>query len=408
MDSNGYNKIITDVNDINKDGAYFQREDVKIRASSFDECRNTRRKQQRQQQQQQETKHNSQGYRFDTEVKEYGIDQQDTIKEDQQLDDDDRKYFDLSLTNKLGKGQQKIPSSDDISKDQKYSSLHPTDNVGKELLSRHNYESKQKRNTILFPASYHVQREEISNRSRSLPSLIDSVGPQTSKKDITSSPLYKEIYINNIRQYSFLLAKRLGTSNQSPQELRKLYQQNRQKAAARGTNASSIQQKQASSAIKSSESSLKVGNDDRCKDGIDSLSSTSRFHSEPTLTGRKFNSCKGKHKGSLTDISNILCQIDHKALITEPSNTADGKEFESTGIPAGDVNSNPTIDTEYDDEAFSDSTESVELDHRQDEADRRRRGRVARLKSFDNMVKNANTFMKDLKLRRKFSKSMDT
>ncbi|XP_002162684.2 uncharacterized protein LOC100205776 isoform X1 [Hydra vulgaris] len=51
--------------------------------------------------------------------------------------------------------------------------------------------------------------------------------------DITKTRQYKEIYADNLRQYSFLLSKQLGISNQSNNELRKQYLQSRQRESER-------------------------------------------------------------------------------------------------------------------------------------------------------------------------------
>merc|ERR1712013_513506 len=57
----------------------------------------------------------------------------------------------------------------------------------------------------------------------------------TMRRDITSTPLYKEIYANNIRRYSYIVAKQIGAGNHSPQQLRKMYLHHQKKATQRNS-----------------------------------------------------------------------------------------------------------------------------------------------------------------------------
>lgn len=325
----------------------------------------------------------------------------------------DEEETDVSNTNSIDNDKEKIVDDNFLSTSSRHTGYEPLQSrscedintcacvstpITRPRRSVKSGDSKLKRNTMHLPASYKVEAKEKKNMSKSLPSLIESSVQNTHSKDITSTPLYKEIYTNNIRQYSFLLAKKLGTSNQSPQALRKAYNQNRQKAVARGAVCAPIAQRDfANRPLPPTPS-----NED------ESLSDNSSVDSEPvTTTARKISNTTGKNKGSFTDISRIITPNEHRPLSLELSTALEinRKTVDASHLSEGIGNLD--LYSKSEDECY-DGVESTRLARRKRDADLKRRVREARLNSLDDMVIKSSTFLKNLKSKKDdFSNSME-
>ncbi|XP_065651633.1 uncharacterized protein LOC100205776 isoform X2 [Hydra vulgaris] len=181
--------------------------------------------------------------------------------------------------------------------------------------------------------------------------------------DITKTRQYKEIYADNLRQYSFLLSKQLGISNQSNNELRRQYLQSRQRESERRSLQCKNEEKKGSpEAYKKSTLhlplvSLRYSNRDFRKSSCPNL--LSPVNEEQFNTNKHKESSESKSANS-SPILSKKCSIDsndcqnnehqHKQMITainHRSKTATKKyiqrEFTQPSIPFSLRRSNENI-----------------------------------------------------------------
>ncbi|XP_057309093.1 uncharacterized protein LOC130647311 [Hydractinia symbiolongicarpus] len=249
---------------------------------------------------------------------------------------------------------------------------------------------------------------------------VSRIKKSSSHRDITSTQMYKEIYADNLRQYGFLLAKQLGTSNQSPDQLRKTYLKNRQRATER----------------RERDETSENGRTRRRRSDIES----------PILTRRKISSnssstsdlSSSKYTDSLTDITNVGNEResirkpstvirrkkyhvprDPTKRLSAPQLPSNGRLIEDivrkTSLPSSPTKSSsmsslsvPDLSIYADDIAQDDKPLrklSEESRRRHMEAKERQNYRMSRLTSFEGVLSQANKLMKDIKTRQKTSPS---
>lgn len=250
---------------------------------------------------------------------------------------------------------------------------------------------------------------------------VSRIKKSSSHRDITSTQMYKEIYADNLRQYGFLLAKQLGTSNQSPDQLRKTYLKNRQRATERRER------------------------DETTEDGRTRRRRRSDIES-PILARRKISSnssstsdlSSSKYTDSLTDITNVGNEResirkpstvirrkkyhvprDPTKRLSAPQLPSNGRLIEDivrkTSLPSSPTKSSsmsslsvPDLSIYADDIAQDDKPLrklSEESRRRHMEAKERQNYRMSRLTSFEGVLSQANKLMKDIKTRQKTSPS---
>ena len=196
-------------------------------------------------------------------------------------------------------------------------SLHPTNQHSHVLEDHRNHQR------------VHVLHRQMSQHPQivtpmSTTSFNDIRSSLIPKHDITSTPLYKEIYANNIRNYSYIVAKQQGVGNLSPQQLRKMYLQHQHKARhtdEHNRTVSSInvpRQHQTTGDKKDS----KVKDDDSVDYRYNVTTNDERQNLRAAVP-LAYRSCRNfderrKKKGSMCDISLLN---DHKKLVETLSQT---------------------------------------------------------------------------------------
>lgn len=261
----------------------------------------------------------------------------------------------------------------------------------------------------------------------------NKIRKSSSQRDITDTQMYKDIYTDNLRLYGFLVAKKLGLSQKSPDQLRRCYQKGRKKAMERRERANSSASEPRVEENSTSTSIPITRERSSTASSTDSNASTSPGSTSDLRLSR--------YTSSLTDISNIIILEKHKkststsvirrrkgnklpadpikrlsAPLINPVALADldtmtvsslRKQMASLSVPdlsqricePNQVESTPSTASQH--RKLSDETSK-----RHQEAKARQEWRMSRIKSFEGVLSQASSLMRDMKTKQSNGKTL--
>jgi len=269
-----------------------------------------------------------------------------------------------------------------------------------------------------------IFRKTRSDSNLSLPprpkSANQSQRRSSSQIDITQTQTYKNIYADNLRQYSFLLAKQLGTSNKSPDQLRKSYLKSRKKEVERrerantGSEPSSRKTSQcdlssptrklsnASNISSSSLESLQSLQSSKYTSSLTDITNLSQekvdFRRPTTVIRRKKKNKIDSHKRLSAPLLNskividIEREIQKERKISLPAYASEEQQHRRTTLSLSVPDLSDGMTDHHKERKLSEETV-----RRQEEAKERLQWRISRLNSFEGILSQAGNLIKDYK-----------